>query len=263
MVQFSSFSASLFGQATGLTGTIFQRGGATSAGDPLGALARAEKGRAKQIADAADQPQVARELERFEKAVKGAKSVEDLLKNRDAMRVILTANGLGTQIDAQGLVRRALTSKLNDPKAVVYQLARTNGNWLTTARDLDLDRKGLQVVQSDVMIARLKIGYAQAKWEDSLEQQAPGLSLAVIFKRRAASIDSPLKVLGDPVAREVVTATLGIPKDLARQSVEAQERAIAAKIDVSKFKDERFLDNFIKRYLLTVNTGLGNLNTFA
>jgi hypothetical protein len=263
MTLFGQPISAFFGSPSGLTGALFSQPGPSSSTDPIGAMRRAEKNTARKVADKAEEPQVARELQRFETAVRRARSVDELLRNRDAMRVILTANGLESQQNAQGLVRRALTSDLRDADSTVYQLARTNGNWLTTARDLDLQRNGLRAIQSPETIARLKIAYAQTRWEDSLENQAPGLSLALVFKRRAAAYDEPIKVLGDPVAREVVTTTLGIPKDLARQSLEAQQRAISNRIDVTKFKDPQFVDKFVQRYLLAVNTGSGNFSVTA
>lgn len=255
--------SSLFGSPTGLSGTLFRPSGPSSANDPIGALRRAEQNSARKIADKADEPQIARELERFENAVRRARSVDELLRNRDAMRVILTANGLESQQNAAGLVRRVLLSDLRNPDSAAYQMGRVNGNWLSTARDLNLQAQGLRAIQSDVTIARLKIAYAQTRWEESLEQQAPGLSLAVVFKRRAASLDSAFKVLGDPVAREVVTTTLGIPRQLASQPIEAQGRAIDNRLDVSRFKDPAFVDTFTRRYLLAVNLGVGNFSVTA
>jgi hypothetical protein len=254
----------LFGRATGMAGTLF--GGsqtARSAGDPVGALRRAETNSNQQVARTARQPQVARELERFENTVRRARSVDDILNDREAMKVLLTANGLESQLNARGLIKRVLTSDLRDATSAVYQMARVNRNWLSTAQDLDFQRSGLRQIQSPLSIERIKTAYAQARWEESLDQEAPGLALAVIFKRRAASLDTPIRVLGDPVAREVVMTTLGIPPQLANQSVESQARALERRLDVKDFKDPRFVDNFARRYLLTVNAGSGNVSVQA
>jgi hypothetical protein len=51
------------------------------------------------------------------------------------------------------------------------------------------------------------------------------------------------------VLREVVTSTLGFPKELAIQSVETQATALTSKIDITKFKDPKFVEKFIQRYL--------------
>lgn len=255
--------SAFFGQTTGITGTLFQGARPSSASDPVGALRRAETNQGDKIADKAEEPQVARELQRFESAVRRARSVDELLRNRDAMKVILTANGLESQQGAAGLVRRVLTSDLRDTSSTVYQMARTNANWLTMTRDLDMQRSGLAKLQTQASLDAYKIAYAQTRWEESLEQQAPGLSMAVTFKRRAVTFDEPIKVLADPVAREVVTRVLGIPRDLARQSVEAQTRAIANRIDVKRFQDPAFVDQFVRRYLVSVNIGSGNVSVSA
>lgn len=255
--------AAFFGQPSGLTGALFQRGPTAATTEPSIALRRAEQNQADQMARQARQPQTARELERFQQGVARAQSVDDLLRNRDVLRVMLTARGLESQINAAGLVRRVLTSDLSDPNSAANQMGRAQPAWLALAREMDFRRDGLANIKNSTAVARLQADYVEARWVDSLEQQAPGLSFAFEFKQRARTIDSEIRVLGDPVVREVVTTTLGIPREIARLSLEAQERAIRNRLDVKDFQDPQFVDNFARRYLLAVNTGSGNINVRA
>lgn len=58
------------------------------------------------------------------------------------------------------------------------------------------------------------------------------------------------QILGDPNLRTVITTALGIPEQIAFQSLPAQEKAITSQIDISKFKDPKFVESFTQRYLL-------------
>ena len=58
------------------------------------------------------------------------------------------------------------------------------------------------------------------------------------------------QILGDPVMRSVVTTALGIPEQIAFQPLEAQEKAISSRLDISKFQDPQFVESFTQRYLL-------------
>ena len=58
------------------------------------------------------------------------------------------------------------------------------------------------------------------------------------------------QILGDPVMRDVVTTALGIPLEIAFQPLEAQEKAVTAQLDITKFKDPKFVESFIDRYLI-------------
>ncbi len=50
--------------------------------------------------------------------------------------------------------------------------------------------------------------------------------------------------------RKVVTTALGIPLQIAFQPLQAQEKAISAQLDITKFKDPKFVESFVQRYLL-------------
>jgi len=90
---------------------------------------------------------------------------------------------------------------------------------------------------------------------DTLDDQIPGLGSAVLFKKIAASLDTPVKILGSALGREVVTTALGLVRQVAVQSLEAQEKAITQRLDPKKLKDPEFVDRLVQRYLIQLNGG--------
>lgn len=92
--------------------------------------------------------------------------------------------------------------------------------------------------------------YAEISWRKSLDATTPGLSDALTFRARAASITKADDILGDPVLRRVVTTALGIPLQIAFQTLNAQENAITSKLDIKQLKDKSFVEKFVKRYLV-------------
>jgi hypothetical protein len=98
-------------------------------------------------------------------------------------------------------------------------------------------------------------GYAEVTWRQSLDATTPGLSNALIFRSEASSITSVDQILGDTVMRKVVTTALDIPEEIAFQPLEAQEKAISSRLDITKFQDPKFVDTFTQRYLVAANTG--------
>ncbi len=62
------------------------------------------------------------------------------------------------------------------------------------------------------------------------------------------------QILGDPTLRTVVTTALGIPQEIAFQDLRAQENAISSRLDITKFANPKFVEQFTQRYLLAVNT---------
>ncbi len=243
--------------------------GTTGAGqkNPIPALTAAEQNQTKEIATTAHQPQIARDIAAFNSAVAAAKDPATLLKNPAVMKVLLTANGLGDQLAYPALVSKALLSNVNDPTSLVNQLADTR--WKTVVQTYDFANRGLSVLQNPKVVSTLGNAYAEVAWRQSLDTTTPGLSNALSFRQSAGSITSVDQILGDPTLRTVITTTLGIPQQIAFQSLSTQEQAIRSQIDITKFKDPKFVENFTQRYLIaagaasTTNSTVSTLSTLA
>lgn len=225
----------------------------------MAVLKEAEKNGAAQIAAKAKEPQIAREIAAFVKGVLDADNVDDLLDDPKVMKVLLTAGGLEEFASARGLVSKALKSNPNDPASLAVRLSSTNAAWLSAARTYQFASQGLAIVRRPDTLATVAQAYAEVRWREGLDASAPGVSSALTFKGIAAGLDSPFKVLGNAVARDVVTTTLGLPKQLAFQSLDAQARAITQRLDLDRFKKPAFVDAFVRRYLIALNSASGGL----
>ncbi|MDX2234197.1 MAG: DUF1217 domain-containing protein [Hyphomonadaceae bacterium] len=231
----------------------------TARQDPLAVLADAEKNADKQIAAKTQEPAIRREIEAFVKGVVAATSVEDLLSNAQAVKVILTANGLEEFAGYRGLYTKALTSDPESADGLAVRLSETNVAWLNTAKTYQFFERGLEVIQSSNTIEAIANAYAEVRWRESLDAKAPGVSAALSFKAMAANIDSPFKILGDAVAREVVTTAYAIPAQIAYQSLEAQSLAITSRLDIANFQKPEFVDALARRYLIMLNSSGGGV----
>ncbi|MBL8807320.1 MAG: DUF1217 domain-containing protein [Rhodospirillales bacterium] len=176
-----------------------------------------------------------------------AKSVDDLLNNRRFMEFALSAYTLESEVDKKGLLKKVLMSDLGDQNS--YANRMNDDRYRQIASTLRFKDFGVEGVKLPGVMDGLVARYIQNEFEKAQGQASPGLREAMYFKANAAKINSPWAILGDKVLREVVTTTLGIPKELAIQSVESQATALTKKIDIAKFKDPRFVETFIQRYL--------------
>lgn len=262
-VSISSLSIALSQMRTpsgGFDFSILTKGGGASGGlfnigSVQVAVQNAEKNEDKQLAQIAKDPIVKKDLARYAKVVKEAKTLDDVLNDPVARRVFLKANGLGDQVDAVGLAKKALVSDLGDKGALVYRLSSINDNWLTTAQKYDFNTFGLGLLNLNIAIEEVSNNYIGEKRLDMLDEQMPGLGSSILFKNIAANLDSAIKILGSPLGREVVTTALGLPMQMAVQSLEAQSKAITQRLDPKKLKDPEFVDKLVQRYLIQLNGG--------
>ncbi|MDQ2764603.1 MAG: DUF1217 domain-containing protein, partial [Pseudomonadota bacterium] len=241
--------SSAYGAQSSLLDTIYGIGGSSGGStDPLQALHSAEVNQTQDVKATAAQPMVKSAIAQFTQAVNSAKSMTQLLANPAFMNVLLSANGLGDQIGYTALATKALTSKISDPNSLVNKLSDTR--WKTLAQNYDFSSTGLASFRDPKTIASIANLYATDNWQTSQDQVTPGLSNALAFKTQAASIASVDQVLGNMVMRTVITTALGIPPQIAYQTINAQEKAISSRIDLKKFQDHKFVETFVQQYLI-------------
>ena len=242
------------GNATsGLLGTLY--GGASATGsisttDPLTALTLAQKNETTDVANEAKDPTVARDIAAFKKGIAEAKDIKTALANPNVLKVLLTANGLGDQTGFTALAQKALMSDPSNPNSLANQISGTNSAWLSVAKTYDFAKNGLAELQNPKVQATIANGYAQTLWEQSLDQQTPGLSSAMQFQTQASSITSVDQILGDPVNRDVVLTALNIPVQIAYQTIQAQEQAVSSRLNIAKLQDPQYVKTLTEQYLL-------------
>jgi Protein of unknown function (DUF1217) len=247
-----SYMPTLFGSNSAdasLLSTLYGYAGPTSGSvNPIAALQQAKSGETKQVALIAAEPDVKREISQFTQALATAKTPAQLLANPVALKVLLTANGLGDQVGNTALATQALLTDPAKPNSLVNQL--TDTRWLTTNKTYSFATRGLSILKDPKTISAVTGGYAEVLWRTSLDQTTPGLSNALDFLKRASTITKVDQVLGDPTFRAVITTALGVPRQIAFQTITAQEQAISTRIDLTKFKDPAFVTQFTQRYLI-------------
>ena len=252
--------SSLFAAVSGTSGTTAALLGAVyntgttgvglSAQNPITALNNAETNQTQDIKATAAEPAVQRAVAAFTKAVQTATSPQQLLSNPTVMQVLMTANGLADQIPYTALAQKTLLSNVNTTGSLVNQL--TDTRWKPVVQTYDFANKGLSVIQTPSVVATIANAYAEVTWRTSLDAATPGLSNALTFRQNAATVTNVNQILGDPVLRSVVTTTLGIPLQIAFQPLEAQQKAVTSRLDITKLQDPKFVQQFAQRYLIAM-----------
>lgn len=252
---YSSLAPSTPGTGTSLLNAIYGYGGqtapASSGQSPVQALLTAQRTQTTGVQQTAQQPEVKTAIAAFTKAVTSATSLQQALHNPAVLNVLLTANGLSDQIGSTALAVQVLTSNLSSPSSLANVL--TDTRWKTLAQTYNLATTGLKTLQSPKVIAAITQGYAQATWEKNQNAVTPGISDALAFIQQAGSIATVDQVLGNSAVRRVVTTALGVPQQIAFQSLTAQEQAIGTRFNVADLKNPAFVQNFAERFMTMNN----------
>ena len=177
-----------------------------------------------------------------------AKDTKSLLADPIARKFLLTANRLGDQADYTALATKALQSDTSKAGSLATKLSDTR--WLAMVNTFDFANKGITVLKQPSAIKTITSGYAEVQWRQSLEQTTPSLSAALEFRSRAGAVKQVDDILGNSNLRKVVTTSLGLPQEIAFQSLEAREKAITNRLDITKLKDPKFVEQFGRRLLI-------------
>ena len=238
-----------------LDGTSTQATSASTT-NPVNALTQAQKDETQEVKATSQQPAIQRAIAAFTQAVQTATSPQQLLKNPTVLQVLLTANGLGDQTSYTALAQQALLSNVNDPNSLVNKLSNTQ--WKSVAQTYDFANAGLSIIQNPKVISTIANGYAEVTWLNSLDATTPGLSNALTFIQQASSITSAAQIVANPLFDTVVNGALGIPEEIAFQSVQAQEQAITSKLDIKNLQDPKYVQQIAQRYLIAQSSSASN-----
>ncbi|BDG71502.1 DUF1217 domain-containing protein [Roseomonas fluvialis] len=240
-------------QVQSLFGVQASAGAAGNAASAIPALRRAttDGAEAKGIAREQKDPVTLTALAQFRVALDKAGSIEQALQDPRILKVIMPALGLPDQVGNPGMVRRALLSDPADTKGLAAQLGST---WQAAAATLGVYQTGLDVLRDPAMVQRMSDAFLKYQYRSGLDDQQAGLSDALYFLESAKNAEDVFDVLGDPVLRRVVTGALGLPQQIAVQSVEAQGRAVTARLKLDDLQDDRAVRKLAERYLITAAT---------
>ena len=267
MVTISALNSALAQMQTsgGFDFSVLIKGGrsgsapAVDGGSVAVALQQAEKNEAKQLAQVSKSPLIQKDLARYAKVVKSAKTIDDVLNDPIARKVFMKANGLGAHVDAIAMAKKAIKSDPTDGNSLANKLASTNGAWMEVATKFNFPLFGLTALKTTGSLKEVSDDYIAELRLDQLDQQVPGLGSAVLFKSIAKNLDTAIKILGSGLGREVVTTALGLPKQIALQSLDAQVKAVEQRLDPKKLQDEEFVNRLVQRYLIQLNGGAGGV----
>lgn len=236
-------------QVQALFGVPAPTAAAGNAATAIPALRRATEtgAEARGIAREEKDPVTLSALAQFRTALDKAATIDQALADPRILKVLLPALGLEGQEANGGLVRSALLSDPDDAEGLAARLGPT---WKAATVTLGVHATGLAGLRDPAVVTRLTDAYLKFQYRSGLDDGQPGLSDALYFLESAKDATSIFDVLGNPVLRRVATGALGLPDQIAVQTVEAQGRALSARLDIADLQDPRALRKLAERYLV-------------
>jgi hypothetical protein len=206
-------------------------------------------------------PMLQREIRYFEENIGKITSAEELVKDRQLLKVALGAFGLDAEIDKRFFIRRVLESDVSDPRSMANRLSERAFKRMTEAFGFG-DEKGPNTGKAG-FAADIIERYKVRQFEQAVGQVDDTLRLAMNFRREIADIAANaaegtgwFTVLGSRPLRQVVETALGLPKEFGRIDVDRQRDMIRARMatvfgsgSIDAFKDPANVEKLVTRFL--------------
>src|SRR5690242_20051155 len=136
---------------------------------------------------------VQHDIDYFRTAIAKVTSADDLVKDYRLLKFTLTAFGLDSQINAQGLIKKVLNSDLTDTASLANKLVDPRFRQLAQA--FNFAAGGTDKLQDSSFLDGIVKNYVTVAFEQNAAQTNPAVRLALYFKRMAPTIKNWFQVL--------------------------------------------------------------------
>ncbi len=176
-------------------------------------------------------------------------TVEDLLRDRRSLGLVLEAFQLEGEIDKKAILRKVMTEPLDDPNSFANRRADPRYSQLAAAF-AGRDTKPLGSTSLvDSLINRAMVN----RFEKASGDANPGMRAALYFKRTIGAVTTIPQILADRALTEVVRGGLGLPEQFGLQTYDQQKATLTRRLDPATFSDPKAMNRLVVRYLNQVN----------
>lgn len=225
----------------------------------LRSLTGAERKTASDKADA--------EIEYYKLKMMGTTSVNDLVADSRVTNFILEAHGIDPESVTTSDLKKMFKSDLSDPDSFVNTQDNSAYAQIVASFNFnaegELDSTASVGAQQRGGILQTTSQYARQTLEEQQGDSNAGVRLALYFERKAPDITSAYGVLSDDAIFEFFKTAYSLPDTIANMDVTKQAEMVTKFMDLSKFQDQDYLDELIKRFTALYDTKNSNSSSPA
>jgi len=214
------------------------------------ALTIAEVTRDRQISVMREAPVHARGIETFRQQIGDIRTVEDLVENRELYVFVMKAFDLEDQIFGKALMRRMLESDLDDRAALVNRLTDPRFREMYLALGFEKGGTTNPNTSNPAWQEGIVDRYLETVFINDQASQNAALGAALEFKRKAASVETPLDILKDREMGTVIRLALGFPEAVGTLDIDRQADLIRSRLDLATLNDPEVVEKLVRKYTI-------------
>jgi len=208
-------------------------------------------------------PQISLDVAYFTEKIGEVKTAEDLISDRQLLRVALGAFGLDEEVDKRAFIRKMLAEGTEDPDAFANRFV--DPRYQRFAEAFGFGNIGGARTADPSFAQSITLAYSERQFDIAVGESDEGMRLALNFRREIqtyANGSDPngtawLSVMGDLPMRRVFEGAFNLPTafgqlDINRQRDELREQnnKVFGSTSLATFKDPAQVDAAIERSLI-------------
>lgn len=190
-----------------------------------------------------------REIAAFEERIGSITSVEDLMQDYEVFSFVMKSFGMEDQIYAKAMVRKIVTSDIDDSKSLVNKLSDANYKTLNQTLKFNADGNATEGLFSDPdWVASMVDRYVQEQLIADQAVNNPATGEALTFLRDVGTFKNWYNVIANKESANVLRVALGLPESFSSANVDAQKKTFESKMNIEDLQDPEKVQSLLKRY---------------
>lgn len=214
--------------------------------------------------------EITREVDHVRSEMGLVVSAEQLVEDRQLLKVALGAFGLQDDLPNRAFVERILSDGTIDPSALSNRLADKRYRDFSDA--FNLGGEGVPATLDEAFVNDLVEDYQTRAFEIAVGEQSTEMRLAFTFSREISDLATSgsgndtnwFAVMGNPPLREVFETALGLPDGFGTLDIDQQLGVFRERLEqftgngeISQFSDAGSREEFVKLFLLRAELANG------
>ena len=217
-------------------------------------------------------PQIKREVDAFRERIAGIEKAEDLVTDRDLLRVALGAFGLEDEIGKKAYLRKVLDEGSGENS---FAAGISDSRFRQFSEAFGFGDPGGRRTSDPGFANKIIASFQERQFEVAVGRSSDALRLALNFRREMADIASQpsaeqvgwFQVMGQTPLRNVFETAFGLNSSFAALSLDQQKseferrtQSITGSLSVDQFTDPANVEAVLARYLVLADTSVGGVS---
>ncbi|MBI6630927.1 DUF1217 domain-containing protein [Pontibaca salina] len=193
-------------------------------------------------------PMSKREIAAFQERIGSIETVDDLTKDYEVFSFVMKAFDMEGEIYAKAMMRKILTSDLEDKSSLASRLSDDKYKEINKALGFDTDGKASLSFKDPDWVKGMVDLYVNQQVINSQKDENEGVGLALSFEKKVDGLTNWYKVIADKEMNSFFQTAFGLSEDFSKVNVDGRKKAFEKRMDIEDLKKPEVRERLLRHY---------------